>query len=127
MINPLMIETLKKPFRQIWILKHPFPRQTLFWSFLLVIAALVLIIVTIGSLSFPVVLRFNERQGILMFGEQAQVLGVWLSFLALWAINAFLAEFLYFRERMLAYTLVVLNAFLSLFLLAAIVTIVLVN
>lgn len=122
-----MIEKIKNPFRRIWILKHAFPKQALLWSLFLVVAALVLIFVTVRSLNFPVVLRFNERQGILMFGEQVQVFGVWFAFFALWVLNTLLAEFLYFRERMLSYTLVIANGFLSVFLLTAIITIVLVN
>ncbi len=122
-----MIETLKKPFERVRILKDPFSRVALLGSFGTILAVLVLIIFTVGSLSVPVVLKFNDRQGILLFGEQSQIFGIWFSFLALWILNTLLAEFLYFRERILSHTLVVLNGFLSLFLLAAILTVIFVN
>jgi len=122
-----MIEKIKEPIQKIRIMDRPFSRSMLFGSFGVIAATLVFIFFTSSTLSFPVVLRFNERQGILMFGEQAQVFGIWLSFFVLWTLNALLAEFLYFRERLLSYSLVMLNGFLALFLVAVIVTITLIN
>jgi len=120
-------EKIKKPFRKIKIIGHPFPRMTLFASFAVLIAALAFLVAVVSSFPSPVILRFNERQGVLLFGERAQVFGVWLFFFALWALNALLAEFFYFRERFLAYLLVILNGFLSLFLVGAVVAVMLVN
>lgn len=122
-----MAERIKMAVERVRILKDPFSRVGLFGSFGAILAVLVLIVFTVGSLSVPVVLRFNDRQGVLLFGEQSQVFGIWFSFLALWVLNALLAEFLYFRERFLSHALVVLNGFLSLFLLVAVLTVIFVN
>lgn len=101
--------------------------MTLVVSFAVLLAALAFFIAIVQSFPSPVILRFNERQGVLLFGERAQVFGVWIFFFALWVLNALLAEFFYLRERFLSYMLVSLNGFLALFLIATVVTLVLVN
>lgn len=118
---------IKKFLGRISILKGKFSFYAVLGSLGMFILIFIAIAFSIKYLSFPVVLRFNERQGILLFGERAKVFGVWFSFFALWIFNALLAEFLSKREKFLSYALLMLNCFISLILLVVVITVIFVN
>lgn len=114
-------------YKNLKILSRDFPRQGLLGSLLLLLLSLGIIGFFFHSLSFPLVLRFNELQGVVRFGERADFFGMWIAFLALWILNAALAEMFFLRERFISYTLIVLNLFLSLALLASVITVIFAN
>jgi hypothetical protein len=121
------MESIRRFFRGIQIFKFKFPRTSLSISGGVFLVVFVIFLWRVRSLSFPVVLRFNEAQGILKFGEQGEIFGVWFSFLALSILNVLLGEYFFLRDRFLAYTLFVMNIFLAVFFLAVALLILFIN
>jgi hypothetical protein len=109
------------------MLSAEFPRYGTLGSFAGLLFSLGIAVYEYKTLAFPFIVRFNELQGVLRFGARSDLFGLWIAFFVVWALNAFLSEMLFLRERFLSYTLVALNMFLSLALLASVFAILLVN
>lgn len=114
-------------FRKIKIFHYSFPQRSFVFSFLIFIAVFLIIVNVFYSFESPLVLRFNQFQGIVRFGERSELFGIWILFLAIWLVNNILAEFFLLRDKFLSYVLLGVNIFLSFVLFVAIVTILFVN
>ena len=75
----------------------------------LMLGALALISLNIGSFAAPVILHFDAFRGIDAFGSNLDVWFVWGMSLIILLMNMCLAEFLFYRERILAYILISSN------------------
>ena len=80
------------------------------------------ILITWHFLRLPleIILRFDAFHGIVLIGSRFNLFILWLGGLALGAINAILAEELYFRNMVLAY--IFLSATITLAFLVLVVT-----
>lgn len=107
------MESVRRFFRNIKLVRFRFPRISVLISGVVFLLFFLLFLWRIRSLSFPVILRFNEAQGILKFGERSEIFGVWFSFLLLSLLNIILGEYFFLRDRFFAYTLFAMNIFLA--------------
>lgn len=76
------------------------------------------------TLTTPVILKFDSMRGITMFGEEANVWGIWLLGFCIIALNTILSEFFFFRERMLSYIFLGMNVLVAvlLFIIISVIT-----
>lgn len=76
------------------------------------------------TLTAPVILKFDGTRGITMFGEEANVWGIWLLGFCIIALNTILSEFFFFRERMLSYVFLGTNILIAilLFIIISVIT-----
>lgn len=75
---------------------------------------LVLIYFNIHNFSLPVILHFDAFRGIDLFGERVDVWGIWFTGLIAILVNTYLAEVLFYRERVLSYLFIGANFLLAL-------------
>lgn len=80
-----------------------------------------------GSLSDSLILHFDANKGVDFLGGKSDVLGILLSGIIIILINLFLSNFLYNRERFLAYIFSFANLLVSILILIVINVIISVN
>ncbi|KKU91082.1 MAG: hypothetical protein UY23_C0004G0027 [Candidatus Jorgensenbacteria bacterium GW2011_GWA1_48_11] len=93
----------------------------------LMLFSLGLIYFNIASFGSPVILHFDAFKGVDFLGDRLDVWLIWLSVLLIMILNVLLGEFLFYRERILAYLLIGANLLLALLTLAVSGVIVSVN
>lgn len=96
-------------------------------SLALILAGILLIYLNIDSLSYPLILHFNEFQGVDLVGESDNLWGVGIMAGVIFLINLTLAAGLYLRERILSYILLSVNLLISILSLIGISNIILLN
>lgn len=94
---------------------------------LILFGSFLFVVFSSSSLTTPVVLKFDSLRGITMFGEQANVWGIWIFGFCIIALNTVLSEFFFFRERMLSYIFLGTNMLIGVLLFIIISVIVAVN
>lgn len=72
-----------------------------------------LIYFNIGSFGFSVVLHFDAFNGVNFLGSRSDVWLIWATTLLFIVLNTILAEFIFYRERVLAYSLIGANLLLA--------------
>lgn len=107
---------------------HIWKERTLRVVFLLVAIILfgsfLFIVFSSDSISAPVILKFDETRGISMFGDRADVWGIWTFGFCVIALNTIFSEFFLFRERLLSYVFLGTNVLVGilLFIVVAVIT-----
>ncbi|MEK7465326.1 MAG: hypothetical protein AAB631_00955 [Patescibacteria group bacterium] len=80
------------------------------------VVSLGILLLNIARVSGPLILHFDAFHGIDLFGSVGNIAGMWIMAFAMAIINLFLADLLYFRERVLSYAIVGMNVLISVFL-----------
>lgn len=93
--------------------------------FILVLTAV--IFAASGPFESALILHFNSYDGIDLLGGVWQVFGVLAAALAILAINFYLSNFLYSRDRFLSYLFIFSGLLLSILILTAVSVIIYVN
>lgn len=93
--------------------------------FLLV--SLCIFLLRVVPISGSLILHFDALYGVRLFGTTSDVFWLWISGLLMYALNLFLANIFYHRERIATYLLVGANVVLSLLLLILMAVIASVN
>lgn len=96
-------------------------------SFLIMVFEFVFVYFKLIGADTPLVIHFDIYRGIDFIGGKMEVFGVLFSFLAMLAVNLFLSEFLYYRERFLSYLFGFVGLGLSILILIAVSVIISVN
>lgn len=96
-------------------------------SFLILFFEFIFVYFKLIGVNTPLVIHFDVYKGIDFIGGKIEVLGVLFSFLAMFAVNLFLSEFLYYRERFLSYLFGFVGLGLSILILIAVSVIISVN
>lgn len=96
-------------------------------SLILMIFSLGLVYFNINKLGSPLILHFDEFRGVDFFGEGKNLWGIWLTGFVAIAINTFLANTFFYRERALTYLLIGSSFLLSILTLVILATIISVN
>lgn len=96
-------------------------------SLVLMIFNLGLVYFNISKLGTPLILHFDEFKGVDFFGEGKNLWGIWLTGLVAIAINTFLANTFFYRERALTYLLIGSGFLISILTLVVLATIISVN
>jgi len=109
------------------ILKDKYLRVVTVLSLLILFIAAIIFYLTFGSTAAPLIIHFSPHQGIDFLGDRLDVAGIWLSGLIIILINLFLANFIYNRERFLAYLFIFAGLLLAILILIAIAVIINVN
>ncbi len=69
----------------------------------------------VNGLGYPVIIHFDQFQGVDFVGSASDFWGIWLGGLAIAALNCVLSEVFFRRERFLAYLFIAANALIGLF------------
>jgi len=93
----------------------------------IILVSFIFIAFRVGRLTTPVILHFDNFNGIDLFGDRSNVWGVWFLGFIIAFMNAGFAEFFYYRSRILSYVFLTTNFFVSILLLVAVSVIVAVN
>jgi len=93
----------------------------------IILVSFIFIAFRVGHLTTPVILHFDNFNGINFFGDRSNVWGVWFLGFIIALMNAGFAEFFYYRSRILSYVFLATNFFVSILLLVAVSVIVAVN
>jgi uncharacterized membrane protein len=109
------------------LIKDKYLRVIAIISFLVLFLAAIIFYLTLGSTPTPIIIHFNEYNGIDFLGSRWDVFGILLSALVMILINLFLANFLYNRERFLSYIFVFGCLLISILILVVISVIINVN
>lgn len=109
------------------ILKDKYLRVVFAIAFVLFLFTLIFSIISFKDVAGPLILHFDSFKGIDFIGSKLQIFGVVLIGLIMLAVNFFLAEFIYVRERFFAYIISFSSLFLIILLLVAVVVISSVN
>jgi hypothetical protein len=80
-------------------------------------ASLVLALFRLNGLSYPVILHFDPFRGVDFLGNIADFWLVWIGGIILVALNTWLAENIFERERFISYFFISVNVLISLFIL----------
>jgi len=120
---------LVKVFNMIFknILKDKYFRVVSAISLLLWLVAGLIFYAWPGSSSHSLILHFDANKGVDFLGGEGDIFGILLSGLIIILINLFLSNFLYNRERFLAYIFSFANLLVSILILIVISVIINVN
>ncbi len=81
-----------------------------------VLGSLILAFLKLGGLSYPLVLHFDNFQGVDFLGNTTDFWGIWFGGFAFIVLNFFLGEVMFKKERVLSYVFLSVNLLLSLLL-----------
>ncbi len=109
------------------IIKDKYLRVIGGMSLFILLLALMIFYVTLGSTTTPLIIHFDAYKGIDLIGGRLEVFGILLLGLMITLINLFLAGFIYKRERFLSYIFAFASLGLSILILMAISVIIYVN
>lgn len=109
------------------IFKDKYLRIVFGLSFLIVVFSSALTVFKLKGISSPLIIHFDSYSGINFLGGWQEVLKILILALAMIVINAFLAGFLYSRERFLSYIFAFGSLTLAILILIAISVIISVN
>ena len=128
----MAFSTLKHGFESRWgymftILKDRYLTVIFGLSFLILFIALSIVFFKIGGITNPLIIHFDAYNGINIFGDRVDILGVFASAFAAMLINLFLSNFLYNRERFISYVFSFGSFALSILILIAVSVIISVN
>lgn len=87
------------------IAKDKYLRVVFGISFTILIFIFLFTLLKLGNIAFPLIIHFDAYKGIDFLGGKMEVFGILISTFSILLINAFLANFLYNRERFLSYIL----------------------
>jgi len=79
--------------------------------------SLILALFRLGGLSYPIILHFDPFRGVDFLGNLTDFWTIWASGLVLTAINTWLGETLFERERFLSYLFISANVLIALLIL----------
>ena len=85
------------------IVKDKYLRAVFGISFAILIFIFLLALLKLGGVTAPLIIHFDAYKGIDFLGGKMEVFGILISVFSMLLINAFLADFLYNRERFLSY------------------------
>ena len=94
---------------------------------LVLLGSSLFIVFSSSALTAPVILKFDSTRGITLFGEGANVWGIWFLGFCIIAVNTVFSEFFFFRERMISYVFLGTNVLIAALLFVIISVIVAVN
>lgn len=109
------------------IAKDKYLRAIFGISFIILIFIFLLALLKLGNVATPLIIHFDAYKGIDFLGGKAEVFGILISVFSMLLINAFLANFLYNRERFLSYILGFAGLGLMILILIAVSVIISVN
>lgn len=93
----------------------------------ILLGSFLFVVFSSDSISAPVILKFDGTRGITMFGDRADVWGIWAFGFCIIALNTVLSEFFLFRERILSYVFLGTNMLVGILLFVIIAVITAVN
>lgn len=85
--------------------------------------SLIFIYFNLRKLGSPIILHFDQFNGIDKFGEKSDLLGIWFTGLGMALINTLLGEAFFHRERFISYILIAVNILIAIlvFLISAVI------
>jgi len=113
------------PFRKI--LKDKYLRAVFALSFLILLFGFIFAYLQVWDITSPLIIHFDVYKGIDFLGNRFDVFGILLTALVMIAVNLWLANFLYYRERFLSFVFGFVSLGLSILILIAISVIISVN
>ncbi len=78
-------------------------------------------------LAEPIVLKFDNMRGITMFGESSGLFGIWLAGFCIAILNSAIGNYLFLRERGLAYLFLSVNILIGILIFVAIALVASIN
>lgn len=85
------------------IVKDKYLRAVFGISFIILIFIFLFTLLKLKNIDGLLIIHFDAYKGIDFLGGKAEVFGILISAFSMFLVNAFLADFLYNRERFLAY------------------------
>ena len=92
-----------------------------------IVGSFLLALLNFGKLSYPLVLHFDNFNGVDVIGDTADFWGIWLGGIAYITLNFLLGEAMFKKERILSYVFLSINLLLALILFVITATIISVN
>lgn len=107
-------------------IQHPHLRIFLAVTLFFTLLSGIIVALNVGEITVPVILHFDALHGADRFGEQNSVWYVWTLFTVLAGLSVWLAEAVFFKERMLSHVFLIgamLVSFLGFVALATIISV----
>ena len=113
------------PFRKI--LKDKYLRAVFGLSFLILLFGFIFAYLQVWDITSPLIIHFDVYKGIDFLGNRFDVFGMLFTTLVMIAVNLWLANFLYYRERFLSFIFGFVSLGLTILILIAVSVIISVN
>jgi hypothetical protein len=111
----------------IEIVQHPHLRVFLSIAIFFTLLSGVIVALNVGEMTVPVILHFDALNGADRIGEQGSAWYVWALFAIFAGLSAWLAEAVFFKERILSHALLMSAALVSFLSFVALATIASIN